>query len=96
MKDHRRGRHQSTDKDGKKTIERLENIPGIEAVVIGRSIGGKSIGRNRAAGDFKLQAEVPAGFKGVIQTSKGIQEIFIRISGKKDDVARTIREMFPG
>ena len=45
-----RGRHQSTDKEGKRTIDTLERIPGVEAVFINRSIGGKSIGRKRAAG----------------------------------------------
>ena len=94
MTGQRRGRHQTTDKDGKRTLARIESVPGVTAVVIGRSIGGKSIGRGRSVGDFKLQAEVPAGIKGVLQTSKGIQEIFIRVSGEKDDVARAIREEF--
>ncbi|MEE8399760.1 MAG: hypothetical protein V3S89_12195 [Desulfobacterales bacterium] len=95
MTDRHRGRHQSTDKTGKKTIARLESIPGVTAVVIGRSYGGKSIARGRAVGDFKLQGEVPAGFKGVLQTSRGIQEIFIRIPENKEQVARVIREIFP-
>lgn len=94
MTGQRRGRHQSTDKDGKKTIAGIESIPGVTAVVIGRSIGGKSIGRGRRVGDFKLQAEVPGGFKGVLQTSKGIQEIFIRVPDRKDDVASAIRKLF--
>ena len=96
MADHHRGRHQSTDKTGKKTIARIEHIPGVTAVIIGRSIGGKSIARGRAVGDFKLQGEVPAGFKGVLQTSKGIQEIFIRVPKNKDHVACIIRKVFPG
>ena len=69
-----RGRHQSTDKEGKRTIDTLERIPGVEAVFINRSIGGKSIGRKRAVGDFR----------GILQTSKGIQEIFIRVSRPAD------------
>ncbi|MFT5090577.1 MAG: hypothetical protein ACI906_004118 [Candidatus Latescibacterota bacterium] len=79
-----RGRHQSTDKEGKRTIDTLERIPGVEAVFINRSIGGKSIGRKRAVGDFKLQGEMPGGFRGILQTSKGIQEIFIRVSRPAD------------
>ncbi len=74
----------------------MERIPGVTAVVIGRSYGGKSIGRGRKVGDFKLQAEVPAGFKGVMQTSRGIQEIFIRVPERRDDVAVAIRRAFPG
>ena len=91
-----RGRHRSTDKEGRKTLARLERIPGVAAVIISRSIGGKSIGRERAVGDFKLQAEVQGGFKGVLQTSKGIQEIFVLVPGRKREVARAIREEFPG
>lgn len=74
-----RGRHRSTDKEGRRTIDVLERIPGVEGVIISRSIGGKSIGRHCAAGDFKLQSEMPGGFRGILQTSKGIQELFIRV-----------------
>jgi hypothetical protein len=74
-----RGRHRSTDKEGRRTIDALERIPGVEGVIISRSIGGKSIGRRRAVGDFKLQGEMPGGFRGILQTSKGIQELFIRV-----------------
>ena len=48
-----RGRHQSTDKEGKRTIAAIEAISGVEAVFINRSIGGKSVGRSGRAGDFK-------------------------------------------
>ena len=91
----KRGRHRSTDKEGKKTMARLQGIPGVAAVVIGQSYGGKSIGRDRATGDFKLQGEVQGGFKGVLQTSKGIQEIFVRVEKDKEEVARRIRAQFP-
>ncbi|MEE3235545.1 MAG: hypothetical protein VX294_15380 [Candidatus Latescibacterota bacterium] len=74
-----RGRHRSTDKEGKRTIAAIEAISGVEAVFINRSIGGKSVGRSGAAGDFKLQGKTPGGFRGILQTSKGIQEIFIRV-----------------
>jgi hypothetical protein len=94
MPESSRGRHRSTDKAGKKTLTRLGNIAGVEAVVIGRSVGGKSLGRSRGVGDFKLQGEVPGGFKGVLQTSKGIQEIFVRVSKDKDKVAAAIRREF--
>ena len=76
----RRGRHRSTDKEGRQTLARLERIDGVAAVIISRSIGGKSIGRRRGVGDFKLQGEVAGGFKGVLQTSKGIQEIFVKVA----------------
>jgi len=91
----RRGKHRSTDKEGQQTIAKLENIPGVTAVIIGRSFGGKSIGRRRAVGDFKLQNEVQGGFKGVLQTSKGIQEIIVLVEKEKAETARAIRELFP-
>ena len=77
-----RGRHQSTDKEGKRTIAALEALSGVEAVFINRSIGGKSVGRSGSAGDFKLQGETRGGYRGILQTSKGIQEIFVRINQK--------------
>ena len=83
-----RGRHRSTDKEGRRTIDAIERIPGVEAVIISRSIGGKSIGRHCAAGDFKLQSEMPGGFKGVLQTSKGIQELFVRVRNPSDAEVR--------
>ncbi len=94
MTDGQRGRHRSSDKEGKRTIARLMSIPGVTAVVIGRSYGGKSLGRDRAVGDFKLQAKVRGGLKGVLQTSKGIQEIFIQVAEGTDGVTRAIRDEF--
>ena len=83
-----RGRHRSTDKEGRRTIDALERIPGVEGGIISRSIGGKSIGRHCAAGDFKLQSEMPGGFRGVLQTSKGIQDLFIRVLDPSDAEVR--------
>lgn len=81
----KRGAHTSTTRKGRRTIEKLEALDGVEAVMIGFSVGGKSIGRNASEGDFKIQREEDAGFKGVLQTSRGIQEIFIRIKqGQKE------------
>ena len=94
MTDGQRGRHRSSDKEGKRTLARLMSIPGVTAVVIGRSYGGKSLGRGQAVGDFKLQAKVRGGLKGVLQTSKGIQEIFIQVGVGAAEVARAIRDKF--
>ena len=47
------------------------------------------MGRHYAAGDFKLQSEIPGGFKGVLQTSKGIQELFVRV---RDPSAAEVRK----
>ena len=81
----RRGAHQSTTRKARRTIDKLEAMDDVEAVIIGYSRGGKSIHRNASEGDFKIQREEEGGFKGVLQTSKGIQEIFIRIKqGQKE------------
>jgi len=96
----RRGKHQSTDKDGRKTIALLEAIPGVKAVIIGESKGGKNLGRNRAAGAFKLQGETPAGFKGLLQTSRGVQQIALILDSTESRnrwelVRAKVEEAFP-
>lgn len=79
-----RGRHKSTDKEGRRTLARLEAVPGVTAIVIGHSLGGKSLGRTARTGDFRLQGAVAGGLKGVVQTSRGIQEIFVRVAQGAD------------
>ena len=90
-----RGKHQSSCKDGKKSIKFIESINGVQAVIIGMSLGGKSIGKNNSAGHLKLQREEETGFKAVLQTSKGVQEIFIKIEkGFKESVEKEIKARF--
>lgn len=79
----RRGAHQSTSKKAQRTIRKIESLPAVEAVIIGHSFGGKSLGRGAFEGQFKIQREENGGYKGVLQTSKGIQEIFIRVKREK-------------
>ena len=88
MKNNTRGRHQSTDKSDKRWIKRLRAVSGVTAVIIGRSIGGKSLAAVHQG--FKVQSTVPGGLKGILQTSKGIQEIFIRIEGDIEAVKLAI------
>jgi hypothetical protein len=77
-----RGAHQSTSKKARRTLDALESLPGVEAVMIGYSFGGKSLHRGASEGAFKIQREEEAGFKGALQTSRGIQEIFIRVKAE--------------
>ena len=51
----KRGKHRSTDKDGRKTLASLETIPGDKFVLIGESGGGKNIGRSRSVGSFERE-----------------------------------------
>jgi len=88
----KRGRHQSSCKDGKKSIKKIESLPGVHGVIIGFSIGGKSIGQGKSAGDVKLQRIVEGGIKGVLQTSKGVQEIFVRVDVGKEIEMKSLIE----
>lgn len=60
-------------------------------VIIGRSYGGKSLGKGGRTGEIRVQREVSGGLKAVTQTSKGLQELFIRTKdGVAEDVWREI------
>ena len=73
-----RGRHQSTSKECQQTIRKIENLPGVVGVIIGRSYGGKSLGKSGRTGAVKIQRQQPGGLKAVTQSAKGLQELFIR------------------
>ncbi|QTN31918.1 hypothetical protein HZ994_06100 [Akkermansiaceae bacterium] len=87
-----RGRHQSTSKECKETIRRIEAIDGVIALIIGRSYGGKSLGKGTSTGSVRVQRKISGGIKAVTQTEKGLQEIFIRThDGAEDRVMETVR-----
>ncbi|NCF12597.1 MAG: hypothetical protein GWP68_04375 [Verrucomicrobiaceae bacterium] len=73
-----RGRHQSSSKECLRAISKIEAMPGVVGVIIGRSYGGKSLGQGGKTGEIRVQREVSGGLKAVTQTSKGLQELFIR------------------
>jgi len=73
-----RGRHQSTSKECKEAIRRIESLDGVIAVIIGISYGGRSLGKGTTTGSVRIQRKVSGGIKAVTQTEKGLQEIFIR------------------
>ena len=79
-----RGRHQSTSKECQKTIDRIQALDGVTAVIIGRSYGGKSLGKGGRTGDVKIQRQVPGGWKAVTQSAKGLQELFIQVEAGKE------------
>ena len=80
-----RGRHQSTSKECKALMRRIEAIEGVVGIIIGRSYGGKSLGAGSSTGSLKVQRKVPGGLKAVIQSSKGLQELFIRTEADMED-----------
>jgi hypothetical protein len=74
-------------------MRKIEAMPGVIAVIIGRSYGGKSLGNGCATGSIKIQRPQPGGLKAVTQTAKGLQEIFIRTEpGREDQVTAAIAD----
>ncbi len=73
-----RGRHQSTSKECRVLIKKIEAMDGVIGFIIGRSYGGKSLGQGGATGAIRIQREVSGGLKAVMQSEKGLQEIYIR------------------
>ena len=66
-------------------------MDGVIGVIIGRSYGGKSLGADRPTGSVKIQRTMSGGLKAVTQSSKGLQEIFIRThAGREQEVAEAI------
>jgi hypothetical protein len=79
-----RGRHQSTSKECKRVIKKIEKLDGVLGVIIGQSYGGKSLGRHAQTGAVKIQRSEPGGLKAVTQSAKGLQELFIRVEDGKE------------
>jgi len=68
-------------------------MPGVVGVIIGRSYGGKSLGKGGRTGEIRVQREVSGGLKAVTQSSKGLQELFIRTEqGMAEKVWQTIEK----
>lgn len=66
-------------------------MEGVVAVIIGRSYGGKSLGKGCATGAIKVQRRISGGLKAVTQSEKGLQEIFIRTEpGAEDRISEAI------
>ena len=66
-------------------MKRIEALDGVVAVIIGRSYGGKSLGAGNSTGAVKIQRKVSGGLKAVTQSTKGLQEIFIRTEAGMED-----------
>lgn len=89
-----RGRHQSTSKECQQVLKKIEALDGVIGTIIGRSYGGKSLGRTDRTGAVRIQRRQPGGLKAVMQSEKGLQEIFIRIEeGFEDATQKAIKEM---
>ncbi|MBK1828505.1 hypothetical protein JIN81_15840 [Haloferula rosea] len=62
--------------------------------MIGRSYGGKSLGRASRTGSVRIQRRQSGGLKAVMQSEKGLQELFIRIdSGFEEAVEQAVEKM---
>ncbi len=72
-------------------MRRIEALDGVIGVIIGRSYGGKSLGVGSSTGSLKIQRKVPGGIKAVTQSTKGLQELFIRTEpGTEEAIAEAI------
>ena len=90
----KRGRHQSTSSETRRTLNRIESLDGVIGIVIGHSYGGKSLGRHGRTGAVKMQGKRPGGLKAVTQSTKGIQELFILTKpGQEDLIAEQIKAL---
>lgn len=87
-----RGRHQSTSKECHRVLRKIEALPGVVGVIIGRSFGGKSLGSQMKTGSVRIQRSVPGGIKAVMQSAKGLQELFIRCDKEAaEDIVKAVR-----
>jgi hypothetical protein len=71
-------------------IDRLNALDEVTAVIIGRSYGGKSLGKEGRTGALKLQRQVPGGWKAVTQSAKGLQELYIQTKPGKAKLVELI------
>ena len=75
-------------------IRKVEALEGVLGVIIGRSYGGKSLGRGGTTGTIRVQREISGGLKAVTQTAKGVQELFIRMeAGCAEGIWEKVREL---
>ncbi len=75
-------------------IRKIEAMDGVVGVIIGMSYGGKSLGKGGSAGAIRIQREVSGGLKAVMQSSKGLQEVYIRTEkGMAEGVGGKIAEL---
>ncbi len=75
-------------------LRRIEALDGVVGVIIGRSYGGKSLGLGQSTGSIRIQRTLEGGIKAVIQSEKGLQEIYIRTAAEVEArVAEEIRKL---
>ncbi len=75
-------------------MRKIEAMDGVIGIIIGRSYGGKSLGAGSRTGSVKIQRKISGGLKAVMQSEKGLQEIFIRSAeGMEDALAAAILKL---
>ena len=72
-------------------IRRIESLDGVLGVIIGHSYGGKSLGAQSRTGSLRVQREVAGGIKAVMQSAKGLQEVFVR--AEEGQIKAVFREL---
>jgi hypothetical protein len=72
-------------------MAKIEAMDGVIGVIIGRSYGGKSLGKSQTTGSIRIQRPVSGGLKAVTQTEKGLQELFIRTeAGMEEQISELV------
>jgi len=72
-------------------MAKIEAMDGVIGIIIGRSYGGKSLGKSQTTGSIRIQRPVSGGLKAVTQTEKGLQELFIRTeAGMEDQISEKV------
>ena len=75
-------------------LKRIEALEGVVGTIIGHSYGGKSLGQSDRTGSVRVQRRQPGGLKAVMQSAKGLQELFIRTeAGFEESVEQAIERM---
>lgn len=89
-----RGRHQSLDKDLKRSIRWLESVYGVKKIVIGIS---ESCRHKYAPGHLRFKLDVEGGFKINGYSGNGVVDLFIKIDPltERETVKSKIESHYP-
>lgn len=88
-----KGRHTSVDKHLKSNIHWVENMPGVEKVVLGFS---ESCRHKYPPGHIRFKTDVDGGIKVNAYSGKGVTDVFIKIEpiSKREEVKAKIATRF--